>query len=236
MARSLSEIRELVRERSPFSAAKTDEVLEERFASLPRRLSFALARWQLDRFRVLDVGCAFGHCLIHFGPGSIGIDSSAEQIAFCRALGLEARLGDLNEGVDVPDRSFDYAWVSDVIEHLDAPRVLLRSVRSKLAAEGRLLLFLTTAPESRLVRAAARRYLDHGFDAAAHHYQFTAATARFMVERAGFAVEALVAPARALPVSLSPRLFLVARPDEAAEQIAREAERRNRGRASASST
>ena len=50
----------------------------------PRRLEAALARWPLGDARVLDVGCSYGHCLVHFGPGSVGLDTNPEHVEFCR--------------------------------------------------------------------------------------------------------------------------------------------------------
>jgi SAM-dependent methyltransferase len=232
--RSLEEVRALARERSPLPPDDTEDVLRKRYASFPRRLAFALERWPLDRGQVLDVGCSWGHCLVQFGPGSVGIDSARSHVEFCRALGLEARVGDANTGIDVPDGTFDFAWVSDVIEHLDAPRRLLRFVAPKLKPDGRLILFVSVVPSGRLARAALRRRGVHPFDAEAHHYQFTYETARYMVERSGYAVEDVVVPfgPQMLASTLrrvTPRLYLAARPDPAAAAIASTAEARNRG-------
>jgi SAM-dependent methyltransferase len=227
--RAIDEIQTLVRDRSALSSEQTEEILGARFAALPRRLVFALERWPaLTESAVLDIGCSYGHCLLHFGPGSVGVDSDATQVEFCRSLGLDAQLADANELPDVGHEQFDYLWVSDVIEHLDAPRLFLRQLAPALKPDGRLLLFLTLAPSSRLVRAAMRRWGYRGFDAEAHHFQFTYDTACFMVERAGYRVVDAVAP-RGIPRRASPRIYLEARRDAENERIAAEAERRNRG-------
>jgi SAM-dependent methyltransferase len=211
-------------------------VLRARFERLPRRLELALGRWPLAQSRVLDVGCSFGHCLVHFGAGSVGVDSVREHVDFCRALGLEAVLADVDSGLaDVPDASFDFAWVSDVLEHLDSPRRLLRRVRPKLAPGGTLLLHVSTRPSGRVARWTLRRLGLTPYDAHVHYYQFTSETIRYLVERCGYRV---VEAVPALPPRLrflaplaerqSPRLFLAAQPDDAAEAIALEGERRNR--------
>src|SRR5207302_6669478 len=123
----VGEIQALIRERSPFSAAETEAVIAKRFGAPPRRLEAALRRWPLGDASVLDVGCSYGHCLVHFGPGSVGLDTNPEHVEFCRSLGLDARLADVDAGLaDVPDRAFDYVWLSDVLEHLDSPRLVLR--------------------------------------------------------------------------------------------------------------
>jgi SAM-dependent methyltransferase len=103
----------------------------------------------------------------------MGIDSSQDHVEFCRALGLDARLADANAAIPAPDGAFDFVWVSDVIEHLDAPRLLLRAAAPKLKPDGRLLLFLTLLPRVRLARKLLRVRGIRRFDADAHHYQFT---------------------------------------------------------------
>jgi SAM-dependent methyltransferase len=233
---SLDELRAEIRATSPLGPERTEEVLRARFERLPRRLELALERWPLAQSRVLDVGCSFGHCLVHFGAGSVGVDSVPEHVDFCRALGLQAILADVDSGLaGVPDAGFDYAWVSDVLEHLDSPRLLLRRVRPKLAPGGTLLLHVSTRPSGRLAAWALRRLGLTPYEAHVHYYQFTTGTIRHLVERCGYRVDEVVP---ALPPRLrilgplaerqSPRLFLAARPDDAAEAIALEGERRNK--------
>ena len=228
--RDLDDVRVLIRSRSPFGPDRTENVIDQRFASLPRRLTFALGRWPLDSAAVLDVGCSWGHCLAHFGPGSMGIDSSQDHVEFCRALGLDARLADANAAIPAPDGAFDFVWVSDVIEHLDAPRLLLRAAAPKLKPDGRLLLFLTLLPRVRLARKLLRVRGIRRFDADAHHYQFTIDTACHMVERAGYSIESICVPMKAgsLLRGITPRAYIEARPDAIADSIATNAEQRNR--------
>jgi SAM-dependent methyltransferase len=233
--RPIEEIRALIHERSDLPADRTEEIIRRRFQALPRRLVYAARRWPLTTARVLDVGCSYGHCLVHFGSGSVGLDNVAEHVAFCRSLGLDARLADVESGLaELEDGSFDAIWVSDILEHLDAPRVLLRRLAPKLRPDGRLVLYLTVLPRSRLTR---RLFGGRGFfDADVHHYEFTLETASYLVERAGFVVEEIalnMVPRRLerlepVLAPFAPAVYLAARPDRAAEEHALEAERRNR--------
>jgi SAM-dependent methyltransferase len=118
--------------------------------------------------------------------------------------------------------------VSDIIEHLDAPRLLLRNLRRKLKPDGHLILVTTVLPSSRLVAALMRRTVYRGFDAEAHHYQLTRTTVRFLVERAGYRVVSASSP-YPLPTGFAPRIYVDATPDRDAERLALDAERRNRG-------
>ena len=98
---------------------------EERFRRVSHRVSFALDRWPLEQAAVLDVGCGYGNALLHFGEGSLGIDNSREAVDFCREAGLTAIQADMErDDLDaVPDGSFDFVWVSDVLEHTDRNRL-----------------------------------------------------------------------------------------------------------------
>ncbi len=231
-ARPVDEIRALIRERSPLPEAATEAVIAKRFAAPPRRLEVALERWPLRNARVLDVGCSYGHCLVQFGPGSVGVDTNPEHVEFCRSLGLDARLLDVDTGLDeLADGVFDFLWVSDVVEHLDSPRLLLRRLRPKLAPDGRLLVFMTVLPRSRVLRWALRRRGANPFDSGAHHYQFTYETARYVVERAGYRIESAFAPpVPEFLIAHAPRIFLDASVDEGSERIAAAAERKNKSK------
>jgi SAM-dependent methyltransferase len=217
---------------------ETERVLEVRFARVPHRVAFALRRWPLERSAVLDVGCSFGQALVHFGPGSVGIDNSARAVEFCRAIGLDARLADVERDLAAaaPEAAFDLAWVSDVVEHLDAPRVALRGVARALRPDGRLLLHVSTLPESRVARSLLRRRGVRPFDAESHFHQLTLSSTRHLLARAGFRVAAVTVPVPprleratpALPPRWAPRLLFEAVRDRELEAAADRSERRNR--------
>jgi SAM-dependent methyltransferase len=226
---SIDELRERALAASPFDPEKTQGILEDHFARVQRRLAFALQRWpELAREAVLDVGCSYGHCLAHFGPGSVGIDSNAQHVAFAQSLGLDARVVEAHGELGLPPGSFDSVWLCDVIEHLVAPHAVLRGLRPVLKPRGRLIVYMSVAPSPRLARQVLGRFDASGFLANAHHYQFTYDTARFLVERAGYRVTEAV-PAIRLPKRMTTRMYLVARPDDEMEKIAARAELRNRG-------
>ncbi|MBV8480393.1 MAG: class I SAM-dependent methyltransferase [Actinobacteria bacterium] len=232
---STEDIQSLIRRNSLLPDEEREQIISKRFAALPKRLLHALRRWPLETSAVLDIGCSYGHCLIHFGPSSVGVDNVPEHVDFCRSLGLDARLTDVDTGLGtVEDGAFDLIWVSDVLEHLDAPRHLLREAASKLRPDGRLILFCNVLPRSRVAR---RLFQGHGwFDADVHHYQFTVETARHLLNHAGLAVEQIVP--HGLPSSLSglerpltpfvPVVFIEARPDAELLTRALAAERRNK--------
>jgi SAM-dependent methyltransferase len=219
---------------------ETEQMLAVRFSRIPHRVAFALDRWPLEHGAVLDVGCSFGQALMHFGPGSVGIDNAPSALAFCRAVGLDVHQTDVEDAADIDavasDGTFDFVWISDIVEHLDAPRVLLRRLAPKLKPDGRLILQISALPENRVARTVLRRRGMRPFDAQAHFHQFTVETTRHLLERAGLRVTNVVVP---LPKRLeklsslvrpawAPRLFFEAVPDQSLGAAAVDAERRNR--------
>ena len=238
MTQTLTEIRRQIEERSALPREQTEEILRVRYARIPHRVAFALERWPLERSAVLDVGCSFATCLIHFGPGSLGIDNSREAIEFCRSLELDAELVDVDdEALDaVPDGAFDFLWVSDILEHLESPRLLLRSLRPKLRARGRLLLHTSVLPRNPLARTAFRRLGRAPFDADVHYHQFTVDTIRHLLERSGYHSTATTVPvparyapvSRWLPAGVAPRVIVEAVPDAEIEATVQRSERRNK--------
>jgi SAM-dependent methyltransferase len=227
--RPLDAIRATIRARSPLPADETERIIAVRFDHLPRRLIAGTRRWPLERSAVLDVGSAYGTCLIHFGQGSVGIDNNDESVAFTRALGLETILADVEDAnalAHVPDGAFDYLWVCDVLEHLEAPRLVLRRLAPKLKPGGSLLLQTSVLPRSRLARWALRRLGERPYDAEVHYHQWTVDTIRHLVARAGFRPVRIV-PLLPGPVGAASRVFVEAVPDAALTEQADRAVARN---------
>jgi SAM-dependent methyltransferase len=239
LSAELAAVQQLIRDHSPLPADKTEQIIRARFDAIPNRLAFALGHWPLATSRVLDVGCSYGNTLAFFGRGSVGVDNMREHVEFCQALGLEAVELDVDESLGaLPDAGFDFIWVSDILEHLDAPRLLLRRLAAKLRPGGRLLVYMTSLPRSRVVRALLRRRGPVAFDAQTHYYQFTRETAEFIVERAGYRVTHVAVPLldgrlRALTPfgrQQAPTLILEATPDAETLRLTEEAERKNKQR------
>jgi SAM-dependent methyltransferase len=226
----MGQARELVRARSCFSKEETDRIVAVRFDHVPRRVVAGLAHWPLDRAAVLDVGCGYGTCLIHFGPGSVGIDNGPEECAFVRSLGLDVRRLDVDTD-EVPEEwsPFDYVWVSDLLEHLEAPRRFLRRLHPLVG--GSLLLQVSVLPG--LTKGLLRRLGEKPFDADVHYHQWTSNTIQHLVRRAGFRPVKIVPvlPARLqrapFPIRWASRLIVEARPDEGLRRLADRSEARN---------
>jgi SAM-dependent methyltransferase len=233
--RDLEEIRQRARRESSLPAERTEELLGIYFRRVPLRTQYALEQFPLDSASVLDVGCSVGASLAHFGPGSLGLDNNAEAVTFCAALGLEAEEMDVDADFDLGGRQFDYIWVSDILEHLDAPRLLLRRLAVAVKPTGKLLLQTSVLP-AWLPRRVLRSRGKQPFDADVHYHQWTQETMKHLLARAGYRVQRVLVPrppswARVEPLlrpSFAPRLVFEAAPDEALLRTVERSENRNR--------
>jgi methionine biosynthesis protein MetW len=92
-----------------------------------------IASWIEKGSRVLDLGCGNGDLLAWLTANrdikGTGIEMDKEKAAFCIARGLSVLQGDLNTEVeDYPDHSFDYVILSQTLQQVFAPDILLHSL------------------------------------------------------------------------------------------------------------
>lgn len=71
--------------------------------------------------KVADLGCGCGRTLQALSSrfDAVGLDSSTTAIEFCRARGVDARLGSLPDDIPFERASFDAVVLGDVLEHIE---------------------------------------------------------------------------------------------------------------------
>jgi 2-polyprenyl-3-methyl-5-hydroxy-6-metoxy-1,4-benzoquinol methylase len=92
---------------------------------------------------LLDLGCGTGknsEILRDFGYQVTGVDISEEAIRKYKARGLEGRTMDLNSTLDFANESFDSVFLSEVIEHVISPSLLISEISRILKPKGQLIL------------------------------------------------------------------------------------------------
>jgi methionine biosynthesis protein MetW len=102
----------------------------------PNRMRFDLeiiASWIEPGSRVIDLGCGEGdlllHLITHKGVIGRGIERSEEKVAHCIERGLSVLQGDINEEVhDYPEGGFDYVILSQTLQQVYEPDVLIRAM------------------------------------------------------------------------------------------------------------
>jgi len=83
--------------------------------------------------RVIDIGCGDGALLRLLadtkGADARGIEISPEGVSECMAQGLSVIQGDADRDlVDYPDRSFDYAILSETIQAVQSPQHVIEQL------------------------------------------------------------------------------------------------------------
>lgn len=187
--KSPSEVARLIRARSPLPAADTERLIGDFFVP-SRAIRFVCEAHHLDQKAVLDIGCSYGQHLIHFGPGSAGIDAVERNVEFCRALGFEVTMTNVEDGLPDLGRRFDAIYCSNLLEHLVAPHLFLLRLHALLKPGGLLFVHVPTMPPLKIVDRLLKRVIGHnGYLASEHINAFTPRTLAFTIERAGFTVD-----------------------------------------------
>jgi SAM-dependent methyltransferase len=187
--RSSEEVARLVRAQSPLSPDETERLLGDFFVP-SRAMRFVCDAHGLDQRAVLDIGCSFGQHLVHFGSGSAGIDAIPRNVEFCRALGFDVTLANVEDGLPDFGRRFDAIYSSNLLEHLVAPHLFLLRLHALLKPDGRLFVHVPTVPPLPIVDRLLKRVIGHnGYLASEHINAFTPRTLAFTIQRAGFQVD-----------------------------------------------
>ncbi|MDH7600891.1 MAG: class I SAM-dependent methyltransferase [Armatimonadota bacterium] len=149
--------------------------------------------------KLLDIGCSLGYFLEAAksrGWDAWGIDVSDYAVNEARKLGLNVRVGDL-EQVGFETGSFDCVTMWDVLEHVPDPTSHMREVRRVLATGG--LVVIGTPNADHLAFRIKREKWRH-FKPAEHVYYFGRFSIETLLRNTGFK------PVR--PSVLAPAVFV----------------------------
>ncbi|MFH1990704.1 MAG: class I SAM-dependent methyltransferase [Patescibacteria group bacterium] len=172
-----------------FSIDEGAVLWEKYFRFLPLKLAMLLKKYNLDKKRMLDIGSAWGEFLIHFGPGSKGIEVLPEAVKFSKLLGLDVDEYNFEDEWRENAGSFDAIWCSNVLEHVASPHQLLRNFHKTLKENGLIFVRVPTIPSNWLYLKLNKLLLGFlGYEAVQHINAFTRKTAEFTIERAGFKI------------------------------------------------
>lgn len=184
----LTEVKQRVVERGCFEREENERIYRKFFATVPRAFLRIVRKYRLGEKRVVDVGCGYGHYLIHFGPGSLGLDANEKSRRFALSVGLDVQDCNVEDTLPLEEESLQAAWCANLLEHLVAPHLLLSRLHRSLAPDGLLIAKVPVIPPW-FVRQGVRLVgKPLGFEASEHINAFTPATFAFTVERAGFQV------------------------------------------------
>ena len=163
--------------------------------------------WLLDRVeggrrgRLLDIGCHHGgfvRLAREAGYRALGLDTDEEALRAASVPGGVFTRGDA-QALPFRTGTLDVVTMFDVLEHLPAPYIALRSIHRALRMDGMLAI---TTPNVN----AFDRYLNprswSGVADPDHKYLFSMRGLDHLLNRAGFRVEERRTPFHALPPTL----------------------------------
>ncbi|MEO8504159.1 MAG: class I SAM-dependent methyltransferase [Acidobacteriota bacterium] len=168
-------------------------------ASLLQRLTPRMGR------RFLEIGCGYGFAL-DFARSALrwtvqGVDPSPLAAAGSVALELPIARAYLDEETPIGDQ-FDVVLASEVLEHLDDPGQLLRSIRQRMASRG--ILVLTTPNLAAVLPSTAESVLGRLLSPGFHLVMFDREALQSILLRSGFAVARVEESAHSLVAFASP--------------------------------
>jgi len=162
--------------------------VDKRFAPVNSSRTFRhiLDILKLRDKKVLDLGCGFGEHLVMFGKDSLGVTSTAEEVAYGEARNIRIIKGNVELIEELRlDEHFEGMWANNLFEHLLSPHSFLVSLKLVAQKDTMLVLGVPMVP-----RVASLMKLNkfRGALAVAHINFFTRETLRLTVQRAGWRV------------------------------------------------
>lgn len=164
-----------------------NEKIEQRFVDVSASKTFSniVSQFKLDKKSVLDIGCSYGEFLVHFGPGSVGVTVTQEEVDYGNCRGLDIRFGNIESEEFVLEEQFDFIFANNIFEHLYSPHHFLVSIKKYLKPDGVLILGVPCVPK---IVSLMHIPKFHGSLAVAHINFFTRATLVYTVLRGGWKV------------------------------------------------
>lgn len=152
-----------------------------------RNISSLLNRTFPKKGSLLDIGCGYGHfveTMRDYGWTASGIEPSSGAFEYARAKGLNVLNSSIDD-INFPEGSFDVITAFYVLEHLCDPLAALKKISMMLKRNGILVLRIPhTTPIVKLL--ALLKIKNNLYDAPFHLYDFSPATIRLLLEKAGF--------------------------------------------------
>jgi SAM-dependent methyltransferase len=184
-----SEIKKLIKERSPFNEDETNQILNDWFNSIPTLVKIVVENYQFNKKKVLDIGCAYGNSLLYWREDSEGIEIEDHMIKFLKALGRTTYKINVEDGFsELKKESYDAIYSAALIEHLVSPHLFLLRLNLLLKPGGILAIAYPLVPPSIFHNFWKTIIGYKGWAASTHINFFTARDSKLTIERAGFKV------------------------------------------------
>lgn len=167
----------------------TFEAADKRFEPVNQSRTFnkILDILKLRNKKVLDLGCGFGEYLVKFGPDSVGVTTTLEEVEYGKARNIRIVRGNVELIEQLPlQEQFEGIWANNLFEHLLAPHAFLMKLKTLAKEDTMLILGVPVVPR---IASLMQLVKFRGALASAHTNFFTRETLKLTVERAGWKVK-----------------------------------------------
>ncbi len=167
------------------------EKVDARFTPVHHSSTFnrILDALDLRTKKVLDLGCGYGEYLVNFGPESLGVTSTVEEVDYGKAKGIRIVKGNVEQLETLAlNEQFEAVWANNLFEHLLAPHAFLMHLKTLAKQDTLLVLGVPVVPR---IVSLMKLVKFRGALADPHINFFTKETLRLTVERTGWKVKGL---------------------------------------------
>lgn len=177
MLKNNEEIKKIIAEKGMFDKKENLRIFNKFFKDRQIEQGYIYDKFQIDfNSKVLDIGCGYGHDLIHFAPESLGLEAGEAKINFARSLGLNAIMANAEDDLGKINQRFDLVWCLDFLVHMASPYKFLCDARKLLPLGGKIVLQIPLMSIFNKHRSPC------------HFYAFNKKSLLYLIEMAGFKV------------------------------------------------
>ena len=124
----------------------------------------------------MDIGCTYGHNLIHFAQDSVGLEKNTKAATYARALGLKVIDINVEDDLESISEQFDLIWCTDFLVHLISPYKFLYDCRKLLKSNGCLVIQIP-------LMSLLNKHRAH-----CHFYAFNKKSLIYLLEMSGYRI------------------------------------------------
>jgi 2-polyprenyl-3-methyl-5-hydroxy-6-metoxy-1,4-benzoquinol methylase len=177
MLKSNEEMKKLIIFRGEKSEEENLRIFNKFFKNRQLEQGYIYKKFQINfKWKILDVGCGYGHDLIHFAQDSLGLEAGEAKVNFARSIGLNVMLGNAENDLTAINQEFDLIWCLDFLVHMASPYKFLYDCRRLLKPRGKIVV---QVPLMSMFNMHRSHY---------HFYALNKKSLEYLLEMAGYKV------------------------------------------------